>query len=125
MTRAYTTHPYLYVGLEEQQKVLAKMGVGKSEPSYIMHVVANVLGLPYERVSANSSEYRKTNDVVEARYIAIGLTIRCNPKKTLTEIGKIFGRDHSSIIYARDKFNHFMKHDKIFKEKLNKVMQAI
>jgi chromosomal replication initiation ATPase DnaA len=39
-----------------------------------------------------------------ARRIAIGLILMADPMITLKEVGQIFGRNHTTIIYNRDQF---------------------
>lgn len=46
----------------------------------------------------------RTAKLKVARRISIGLILMSDPMITLKEVGKIFGRNHTTIIYNRDQF---------------------
>lgn len=44
---------------------------------------------------------------------------------SLSEIGRMMNRDHSTIIHLRDKMTHDLTHDENLKEKYNKLKSLI
>ena len=61
--------------------------------------------------------------IVIARQIAIGLIRKYNPEATLMNIGKLFNRDHSTIIYAQRTFDDLNGRDKQFTQDVLKVLK--
>lgn len=68
----------------------------------IISAVEQVLGITYLQMSGRNRE----QSIVDARHVCIFL-IRRSTKMSLVEIGKLFNRDHTSIIHAcRNIQNH-------------------
>lgn len=64
---------------------------------FILNLVAQEFGVPREEV------FQKTRGVQAiswARHVAIYLCRVAEPEITLTDVGKLFGRDRSTIAYA-------------------------
>lgn len=58
--------------------------------------------------------HRRSTDVVMARWHAINLAHRERPDLTIVQLGRIFDRDHSAIIYALKEFParaHLIRHE--------------
>lgn len=47
---------------------------------------------------------KRSVQIKVARRIAIGLILMSDPMITLKEVGQMFGRNHTTIIYNRDQF---------------------
>lgn len=108
----------IYAGLDARDRMLFKAGITTDNPQEIIVHTCNMLNLDYADVLSR----KRDKALVTARMIAIGLTCKCN-LYTLKEIGRVFNRDHSTIIYNRDTFNDLVQiKDRYFLGKLNKVM---
>lgn len=108
----------IYAGLDARDRMLFKAGITTDNPQEIIVHTCNMLNLDYADVLSR----KRDKALVTARMIAIGLTCKCN-LYTLKEIGKVFNRDHSTIIYNRDTFNDLVEiKDRYFTGKLNKVL---
>ena len=62
---------------------------------------------------------------VEARHMSIFLAVQ-HTSMTLSEIGKFFGLDHTSVIHARDGFRGFIhsRHPNPIKEKYFEISRS-
>ncbi|WP_285011286.1 helix-turn-helix domain-containing protein [Pedobacter faecalis] len=110
-------HPQLYAGLPEQKQVMSRLNMRENDPVRIIEIVCEVLKLDRERLLSplRSREYS------EPRFIAIGMIIKTNPKMPLKAIGRLFNRDHSTVIYARETFYDLYGRDKAFTAKVDQV----
>jgi chromosomal replication initiation ATPase DnaA len=68
----------------------------KTPATEIIEKVAAFHGLPTEALTGNSRE----RVIIEARFDAIKAVADTRPDMSLTQIGKIFNRDHTSILHA-------------------------
>lgn len=92
-----------------------------SEVSEIISAVAEALQIPFEKFISTS----RKREFTEARFICFQL-LRLHTNLTLQEIGAIFNRDHSTIIYGLDIFNALLQSkDKSFLTCLNKVEEEL
>ena len=87
---------------------------------YIIKAVVKVTGWHFSYLY---SPWRK-REITEARYIAIVL-IRQLFNMTHMEIGAIFGRDHSTVIYAIKTVSKWLATDKNFRDKFNAVKSEL
>lgn len=87
----------------------------------ILDAVCMALSVDVEVVVSQS----RKKYVAQARFIAIGLSLRLNCKITLKGLGSLLRRDHSTIIYGRQLFNDLYTYDKEFKEKTDKVIHQL
>lgn len=109
---------YIYTGLPVRDRMLFRNKITSDNPMEILFHTCNMLDLDVNDVLSK----KRNKDFVTARMIAIGLTCKANIY-TLKEIGLIYKRDHSTIIYNRDTFNDLIDiKDKYFNTKLNKVL---
>lgn len=119
--RQVYVNPLVYLGLSEKKKLLVRANRHESDPDNIIEAVCLSLGVSRERMLSTLRE----RDVAEARFIAIGLIVEVNPKVTLKQIGALFNRDHSTVIYGRRMYNELMDSDPSFKSKVNKVIKLV
>lgn len=115
------THPYIYAGLTDKKQLMSRMGRHTDDVQTIINITSAILGIELDQLYSPN----RKREVSEARCIAIGLIFSVNETVTLKQIGKIFNRDHSTIIYNRDLFNDLMGIDKGFTEKANQVLKLV
>ncbi len=94
--------PQTYIGLNKNHHAFYMYKLLKSDD--IINHVANSMGLNPEYIKS-SSRKRK---IVIARIICI-YVIRKKNNITLKQIGEIFSRDHSTIIYNLETFDDMVK----------------
>lgn len=107
-------------GCEVRVKITS---VEKSEatPEGIIECVSEVC---QTTVDAIKSKTRK-REIVEARQIAMTL-VNEKLKRGLSEVGRLFGgRDHSTVIHARDTVEDLCATDKIFKNKFDRCLSLV
>ena len=107
----------IYAGLPGEIKHDFLFKVKEKTPMGIINCICEVLNLSYNDIVGKC----RKREIVEARQIAIGLILEANPKLTLKKVGRIFKRDHSTIIYARNTYNDLLLTNKIFKSKVKQV----
>lgn len=73
-------------------------------PQLIMQAVANFYCIPVEQITSN----KRSKDTVQPRQVSMYL-VRNLLGYSLPEIGKIFSRDHSTVLHAIDKIKNQMK----------------
>jgi chromosomal replication initiator protein len=112
---------YIYVGLPDTKQDEFIHRIKDSDPDNIITAVCEML---HVTKMALKSTTRK-RDVVEARFIGINLILNANPEMTLKEVGKIFNRDHSTIVYARDTYYQLIMSDRKFQDKVALVKQKV
>jgi len=87
-------------------------------PDHIINRTCSALNLSVDDVTSKS----RIKSLVEARCISVGLIIEEHPRIKLNIIADKLGmRDHSSVIYLRDKYNDAMRFDKQIQSKRDKV----
>lgn len=107
----------IFAGLPEKVQFDFTHGIKIGSPDGIVDAVAAVLNVESKFIKGDS----RKREFVEARQIAIGLIAESDPRITLTRIGKMFNRDHSTIIYAKKTFDALYLTNKAFKLKVLKV----
>ena len=83
-----------------------------------------VLQLGDTDVQTLKSKHRK-RELVESRNLAYYLTRTLIPKISLVKLGKIFNRDHSSIIHGINQVQDQMDVNKSFYERTNQIEQHL
>lgn len=69
----------------------------------------------------------RKREITEARFIAFKITKVLCPKASLSSIGKVYNRDHASVIHGLKKFDDllgqfdFRHSEKIYKDVLNNI----
>jgi len=110
----------IYAGLPAHEQHLVKFGVKISDPMEIIDATCLALNIQREYLESQS----RKREFVEARQIAIGLILIAKPNHGLKKLGEMLGgRDHSTMIYARENFNDLYNRDKDFTRKVNAVKQ--
>lgn len=121
MSNSEKINVYIYTGLPETKKDEFISRIKETDPELISSVVCEKLGVTIDQLKSSS----RKRDVVEARFIAISLIMIANPDLTLKEVGAMFNRDHSTIVYARDTYNELMEGNKAFQDKVALVKQRV
>ncbi|MDO3641948.1 helix-turn-helix domain-containing protein [Mucilaginibacter sp. L3T2-6] len=84
--------------------------------------IIKLIGDTFGISAANIKGKSRQEDIVDARYIAIYFIKRNNRNISLKQLGAIFSkRDHSTMIYALDKFNNLYATDRHFKRKVQLI----
>lgn len=86
----------------------------------IIAVVCNDFGVMPDDIKTLS----RKQEYVTPRQICMYL---CNKmtRMSLKDIGKIFNRDHSTAIYAREQTEDLMQSDRKYKDRINKIKNLI
>ena len=91
-------------------------------PAMIKQMVAESTHITVEQME---SACRKTG-VVEARFISMDAIIIYSPNMSLASIGALFGtRDHTAVIYAKQKVKEWLEVDAKFHKKYVQVIEYI
>ena len=59
----------------------------------------------------------RTREVAEARHMSIYFIMKYNPDFTLVHTGRLFGIDHSTVIWSRSNVENLFKSDRDYREK--------
>lgn len=114
------TRAMVYVGLPHDVQVMAKYGVTQSDHDQILTAVCVGLRVELKAVLGRN----RMRPLVEARQIAFYL-MRQLSGLTLTQIGEIFGRDHSTVIYGINTVNDLLKVDVPFQKKVHYIKSLL
>ena len=95
------------------------MQIKGENPETIIQAVCKALNIERKDLTGQ----RRTGKLREARRIAIGLMLVADSRLRLKEVGKIFSRNHTSVIYNREVFEFQNGFDRDFTKKVNAVMQ--
>jgi chromosomal replication initiation ATPase DnaA len=112
---------YIFTGLPETKKHSFRFQIKEGGPDEIIEAVSQGLRVSKDTLLGPS----RKREVSEARFICFGMILLANPNMTLKELGKLFSRDHSTIIYGREVYNTLVGHDKVFQNKVLRVKQLI
>lgn len=107
----------IFAGLPENIKFDFLRGIKIGSPQGIIDSVSAVLNVEKRYIIGES----RKREFVEARQIAMGLILESNPAIGLKNLGRIFNRDHSTVIYAKRTYDNLYETDKSFKAKVKKV----
>lgn len=110
----------VYAGLPQDVQVMAKYGVTKSDHDAIMMAVCVALRVEKKALIGRG----RPRELVEARHIAFYL-MRKLTGLTLTQIGEIFNRDHSTVIYGIETCEDLMEVDIPFQRKVYRVKSLL
>lgn len=109
-----------YQGLQYAVQYKIKERIIDSYCINIIEKVAERCEVTPQQILSNS----RLEHVVEARRFAICI-IHSNRKILITELGKIFRRHHSTIIYSIRQHDDLMKFDKLYKAKYIRLSDNI
>lgn len=101
-------------------KDIAKDDSETIDATKIIEIVCKFYGLKKEEILSR----KRTKNIAEARQIAMYL-ITEYINLPLDAIGSIFGKDHSTVIYAKNKIADDMKHSKKLEIQINDMKQMI
>lgn len=113
--------PVIYAGLPETKRIMFKMGVNASDPRRIIDVACSTLGADPALIASPS----RKQELVHSRHIAIFIILSLNTGMSLKRLGKIFNRDHSTMIASRDFVKNLYGFDKEFTAKVDLVKQNL
>ena len=69
---------------------------------------------------------KKTKELVEPRQMAMYLVTSILPEVPLASIGQFFGgRDHTTVIHARDKIQQKITEDSIYKKRVEDIKNLV
>jgi chromosomal replication initiator protein len=86
----------------------------------ILSSVSRAYGVP----AAEMKSKKRTDNVTNARHVAIYL-IKQLTELTLKEIGAIFGRDHSTVVFSIDKVDKNIKTVNNYETEINRLIKEI
>ena len=78
----------------------------------------------YKVSKADLLSKKKTKEIVLARQVGMYLVLEMMSLPQLT-VGKIFGRDHATVIYARDKITEQMEIDRKLSVEVNDIKKML
>jgi chromosomal replication initiator protein len=112
--------PYVFPGLEPKE--VHKMGLRKKRNDEISERI--IRHICYDRNFDRPAFLSKikTREIAIARQIAIYI-IRQKTDMSLKEIGVLFKRDHSTIIYAIDTIKDLSSWDKVLRAEISHLME--
>jgi len=103
-------HPYIYVGLNSHE----------ATQSAIISSISHVLKIPLKVLVSKD----RKRDVVEARQIAMYF-LRKNHNLPYTAIGRMFRRDHATVIHACRQVKNLLDYHIEFRKKYFRVASYI
>lgn len=105
-----------------------KLPIRQSDDFYIDHIMDAVCTY-FQLTEEELKSSRRTRVLSDARTFAIYFIKKHLPKVTYKKLGEMFGnRDHSTMMYALDKFDELYNNDNIFRldyEKINSRLCAV
>lgn len=111
------------ITLEMAQSVLADY-FRESRPAITPDTIFKVLEKRYGISKDEMTGKKRTAEIVYARHMAIYL-IQEKTDLSLKKIGKLFDRDHSTIISARDNVMKRMKSDPLFNKEITEIKEEL
>lgn len=114
-------NPFIYVGLKDDYKQMAKMGISTNDVDLIICAVC--IALKINRADLISAKRHRPYSW--GRSIAYFL-LRKTTKMSLKEIGQVFGgRDHSTVVVGIETFRDLNRVDKEFKKMVYEVKELL
>ena len=110
--------PYVFPGLQNVK--LASMKIRKQRNDQIANNIIQSICFDRDVTKTEVVGKRKFKELVEARYLSIYM-IKTKTDMTLKEIGKIFNRDHATIIYAVESIKDTMSYDKVIRAEVERL----
>ena len=89
-----------------------------------VHTIKKVVGKHFKIEIEDFSSKRKMQSIAWPRQIAIYLTTALTDM-SLSEIGREFNRDHSTVVHARDLVKEKIKTDPFFAAEINQILSDI
>jgi chromosomal replication initiator protein len=121
MSNSEKINAYIYTGLPEEKKDDFIQRIKIHDPQLIIAAVCDLLMISKDALLGTT----RKREVVEARFIAMTLIINSNPDMKLKDVGVIFNRDHSTVIYARETYYKLFESNKSFQDKIALIKQRV
>jgi chromosomal replication initiator protein len=90
-------------------------------PTLIADIVAKQFGLSRTALLGR----RRLPHIVLARHVAMWLCLQMLPHASLPTVGRWFGRDHSTVLYARDVMGRKIAVDRKFAKQVEHLRRII
>ena len=113
--------PSTFLGLEERDQRLVLFGRTKHDIHEIIQAGCSVLGVTMEQLVSP----KRTREIAEARTIIVGIFLQITPDYGLKRLGRLFNRDHSTVLYQRDLFKDLYGRDKPYTAKVEAVLKLV
>lgn len=119
-------NPYSYYDdkIEQDTKKMFKSSINSTKSNEfqddILKIISKECMVPMYKIMDRT----RTKEVVNARYIFCAI-MKINYTYTLEKIGKIIGRDHSTVMHAIQQFYNRYKTEDNFKLTVNKIYSKI
>lgn len=94
-----------------------EMAIYNSQSSHVIEAVEQATGITLEQLKSDD----RHRAIADVRHIAIYL-IRFNTTLSVVQIGKIFGRDHSTVLHSLNAYDRYMNRDDRFTDLQKKIM---
>jgi chromosomal replication initiator protein len=110
-------------GIKQSANVKRSSNVPTLNPSTcdrICLVVANYYNISLAELKSNTRKRRIALPRMIAMYFMYGRT-----SMTLLQIGKMFNRDHSTVIHSRTLINDLLKVDLVFKNEIEEIKNKL
>ena len=126
LKRLYAIYSFSGAGItrENIEEVISVVDPGNVPNEVMVERIIRVVCKKYGVTEEDIKSKKKTDTVTNARQVAIYF-IRKNTDLSLDEIGKIFGRDHSTVIYSLNKIDLNMKTVKFFDSEIDAMASEL
>jgi len=112
------------ISVELAREVLRNL-ISKAEKTISVERIQNIVASEYDLPSDLLRSKTRRKEIAEARQIAMYLSTECT-RLTLKAIGLHFGgRDHATVIHARETVNERMKEDKSFQNLVERLRRQL
>jgi len=111
---------YIAAGLNHKTHTRFLIETKGEMSDHIIKTVAAVLNVPL----ANLFQKTRKREIVEARQISMSL-IKQRTNLPVTAIGRKFGQDHSTVLYAIDTVSDLCSSDKLFRRKVERIEESL
>lgn len=113
--------PMIYIGLDEKRRIAFKSRMIKKMSALKRSVIVEAYEALLRHLDVSENELRgawRIRRLVVRRQIISHILVR-RYNATLTEVGRMLKRDHSTIIYSCDVADGFLETDRAFKRMYN------
>jgi|GEM_PF-3482128 len=110
----------VYAGLPADYQVMAKYAVHTGDYEKILTAVCVGLKIDHKALVGKC----RTREISDARKIAFRL-LRDLSSMTLVQIGRLFNKEHSTVVHSLDAYNELYEVDPAFREKVLRVKRLL
>lgn len=103
---------------------LSQEGINKfliTKTIKIVEIVFNHLDISMDEMTT----FHRKRELVEARQISMYFIKKCFKNMTLSEIGKLFNRDHATVLYSVKHISELIKFNVAFKKKIDVLIGVL